>query len=180
MDSDAKKLGHVPVADRKTASDTEGWNVIIHPRIGNGNRNQNLPLTRVSVRVRHRPDKSALLSKVTKKQAAGIVLHAATGGASSLRRIRPFGPQGGAHGQSMPTREVHGLDDILLTGNLYDQRRTAQRLELIPDQVAANLFVFGVRYGDDIPPDFASEARLDPCPSPAKWSSFGCARAHRR
>src|SRR6185503_4597307 len=117
---------------------------------GNGNRNQNLPLTRVSVRVRHRPDKSALLSKVTKKQAAGIVLHAATGGASSLRRIRPFGPQGGAHGQSMPTREVHGLDDILLTGNLYDQRRTAQRLELIPDQVAANLFVFGVRYGDDI------------------------------
>jgi len=68
----------------------------------------------------------------------------------------------------MPTREVHGLDDILLTGNLYDQRRTAQRLELIPDQVAANLFVFGVRYGDDIPPDFASEARLDPCPLPGK------------
>ena len=36
MDSDAKELGHVRVADRKTALGYQGWNVIIHSRVGNG------------------------------------------------------------------------------------------------------------------------------------------------
>jgi hypothetical protein len=40
MDSDAKELGHVRVADRKTAWGYQGWNVIIHSCVGNSTPNR--------------------------------------------------------------------------------------------------------------------------------------------
>jgi hypothetical protein len=61
MDSDAKKLGHVRVADRRTAWGTRELNVIIHPCIGNRNPNRKFASdSRVGSGSQIDPDKRAI------------------------------------------------------------------------------------------------------------------------
>jgi hypothetical protein len=40
MDSDAKELGHVRAADRKTVWAYQGWNVVMHSCVGNSTPNR--------------------------------------------------------------------------------------------------------------------------------------------
>lgn len=62
MDSDAKKPGHVRVTDRKIVWPIKGKNVIMHSCVGNSTPNENLPMTRVLIRVRNRPQRAHLIA----------------------------------------------------------------------------------------------------------------------
>src|SRR5271169_2203680 len=62
MDSDAKELGHMRAADRKTVWAYQAKNVIIHTCVGNSTPNRKFAyMARVLIRVRNRPSRERLV-----------------------------------------------------------------------------------------------------------------------